>query len=209
MRTDDGPPRRHGEFAAGGRDAHGILFRSRIGPGRPEGTEGVLHVDGGMADFALHAGLVLGYQRASLADVYVGSAALLPPSLIRLANRADKSVFRRLRARVVAEHARPEGLTGLLQSELAFQGAVVDALGGQTLIAMMGMLHKIIEYTMSRMDSRPGPVVRHLAEVKLHDEIIRLVEAGRGQSAAALACVRTKEVVGVIREFDAAAPGAN
>ena len=161
------------------------------------------------ADFALQAGLILGHQRVSLADIYVGSAALVPPSLIRLAERTDKSVHRTLRARVVAERARPVGLTGLLLRELAFQGAVVEALGGQTLIALMGMLHRLIEFTIARMESTPGPVVRHLAEVKLHDEIVRLVEAGRGQSAAALAHVRNKEVEAVIREYDAATGADN
>lgn len=201
MRTDDQPPSRDGDSAAGGRDAHGILFRSLTGIGRPEGYDD----DADMADLVLRAGLVLSYKRASLADVYVASAVLLPPSLIRLADRKDKSSCRTLRAIVAAEHARPAGLTGLLRSELAFQEAVVGALGCQTLIVLMDMLHGIIEYATSRMDPRSGPVIRHLAEVKSHQEIIRLVEAGRGQSAAALVCVRTKEVEGVIREYDTAA----
>ena len=201
MRTDDQPPGRDGDSAAGGRDAHGILFRSLTGIGRPEGYDD----DADMADLVLRAGLVLSYKRASLADVYVASAVLLPPSLIRLADRKDKSSYRTLRAIVAAEHARPAGLTGLLRNELAFQEAVVDALGCQTLIVLMDMLHGIIEYATSRMDPRSGPVIRHLAEVKSHQEIIRLVEAGRGQSAAALVCVRTKEVEGVIREYDTAA----
>ena len=201
MRTDDQPPGRDGDSAAGGRDAHGILFRSLTGIGRPEGYDD----DADMADLVLRAGLVLSYKRASLADVYVASAVLLPPSLIRLADRKDKSSYRTLRAIVAAEHARPAGLTGLLRNELAFQEAVVDALGCQTLIVLMDMLHGIIEYATSRMDPRSGPVIRHLAEVKSHQEIIRLVEAGRGQSAAALVCVRTKDVEGVIREYDTAA----
>ena len=202
MRTDDQPPSRDGDSAAGGRDAHGILFRSLTGIGRPEGYDD----DADMADLVLRAGLVLSYKRASLADVYVASAVLLPPSLIRLADRKDKSSYRTLRAIVAAEHARPAGLTGLLRNELAFQEAVVDALGCQTLIVLMDMLHGIIEYATSRMDPRSGPVIRHLAEVKSHHEIIRLVEAGRGQSAAALVSVRTKKVEGVIREYDTA-PG--
>ena len=201
MRTDDQPPGRDGDSAAGGRDAHGILFRSLTGIGRPEGYDD----DADMADLVLRAGLVLSYKRASLADVYVASAVLLPPSLIRLADRKDKSAYRTLRAIVAAEHARPAGLTGLLRNELAFQEAVVDALGCQTLIVLMDMLHGIIEYATSRMDPRSGPVIRHLAEVKSHHEIIRLVEAGRGQSAAALVCARTKDVEGVIREYDTAA----
>ena len=201
MRTDDQPPGRDGDSAAGGRDAHGILFRSLTGIGRPEGYDD----DADMADLVLRAGLVLSYKRASLADVYVASAVLLPPSLIRLADRKDKSAYRTLRAIVAAEHARPAGLTGLLRNELAFQEAVVDALGCQTLIVLMDMLHGIIEYATSRMDPRSGPVIRHLAEVKSHQEIIRLVEAGRGQSAAALVGVRTKDVEGVIREYDTAA----
>ena len=203
MRTDDQPPSRDGDSAAGGRDAHGILFRSLTGIGRPEGYDD----DADMADLVLRAGLVLSYKRASLADVYVASAVLLPPSLIRLADRKDKSSssYRTLRAIVAAEHARPAGLTGLLRNEVAFQEAVVDALGCQTLIVLMDMLHGIIEYATSRMDPRSGPVIRHLAEVKSHHEIIRLVEAGRGQSAAALVCVRTKDVEGVIREYDTAA----
>ena len=202
MRTDDQPPSRDGDSAAGGRDAHGILFRSLTGIGRPEGYDD----DADMADLVLRAGLVLSYKRASLADVYVASAVLLPPTLIRLADRKDKSSYRTLRAIVAAEHARPAGLTGLLRSELAFQEAVVGALGCQTLIVLMDMLHGIIEYATSRMDPRSGPVIRHLAEVKSHHEIIRLVEAGRGQSAAALVSVRTKKVEGVIREYDTA-PG--
>ena len=201
MRTDDQPPRRDGDSPAGGRDAHGILFRSLTGIGRPEGYDD----DADMADLVLRAGLVLSYKRASLADVYVASAVLLPPSLIRLADRKDKSSYRTLRAIVAAEHARPAGLTGLLRNEVAFQEAVVDALGCQTLIVLMDMLHGIIEYATSRMDPRSGPVLRHLAEVKSHHEIIRLVEAGRGQSAAALVSVRTKKVEGVIREYDTAA----
>ena len=201
MRTDDQPPRRDGDSPAGGRGAHGILFRSLTGIGRPEGYDD----DADMADLVLRAGLVLSYKRASLADVYVASAVLLPPSLIRLADRKDKSSYRTLRAIVAAEHARPAGLTGLLRNEVAFQEAVVDALGCQTLIVLMDMLHGIIEYATSRMDPRSGPVLRHLAEVKSHHEIIRLVEAGRGQSAAALVSVRTKEVEGVIREYDTAA----
>ena len=201
MRTDDQPPGRDGDSAAGGRDAHGILFRSLTGIGRPEGYDD----DADMADLVLRAGLVLSYKRASLADVYVASAVLLPPTLIRLADRKDKSSYRTLRAIVAAEHARPAGLTGLLRNELAFQEAVVDALGCQTLIVLMDMLHGIIEYATSRMDPRSGPVIRHLAEVKSHQEIIRLVEAGRGQSVAALVCVRTKDVEGVIREYDTAA----
>ncbi|MET0994286.1 MAG: FCD domain-containing protein [Mycobacterium sp.] len=202
MRTDDQPPRRDGDSPAGGRDAHGILFRSLTGIGRPEGYDD----DADMADLVLRAGLVLSYKRASLADVYVASAVLLPPSLIRLADRKDKSSYRTLRAIVAAEHARPAGLTGLLRNEVAFQEAVVDALGCQTLIVLMDMLHGIIEYATSRTDPRSGPVIRHLAEVKSHQEIIRLVEAGRGQSAAALVSVRTKKVEGVIREYDTA-PG--
>ena len=201
MRTDDQPPGRDGDSAAGWRDAHGILFRSLTGIGRPEGYDD----DADMADLVLRAGLVLSYKRASLADVYVASAVLLPPSLIRLADRKDKSSCRTLRAIVAAEHARPAGLTGLLRNELAFQEAVVDALCCHTLIVLMDMLHGIIEYATSRMDPRSGPVIRHLAEVKSHQEIIRLVEAGRGQSAAALVCVRTKDVEGVIREYDTAA----
>ena len=206
MRTDDQPPGRDGDSAAGGRDAHGILFRSLTGIGRPEGYDD----DADMADLVLRAGLVLSYKRASLASrglrVRREAPTFLPPSLIRLADRKDKSSYRTLRAIVAAEHARPAGLTGLLRNELAFQEAVVDALGCQTLIVLMDMLHGIIEYATSRMDPRSGPVIRHLAEVKSHHEIIRLVEAGRGQSAAALVCARTKKVEGVIREYDTA-PG--
>ena len=199
MKIDDEFPRRYGEVAPAGCDARRLEFRCLEGLRVPERFP----VDADLADFALHVGLALGHQRVSLADIYVGTAALVPPALIRLAERADNSAHRTLRARVVADRARPVGLTGLLLSELAFQRAVVDALGGQTLIALMSMLHRLIEFTVSHMESTPGPVVRHLAEVKLHDEIVRLVEAGRGRSAATLAQVRTKEVEAVIREYDA------
>jgi DNA-binding FadR family transcriptional regulator len=199
MRTDDKPSRpRDGDFAAARRDAYGIPIRSGSGIAGSEGYDD----DADMADLALYAGLILSYKRASLADVYVASATFLPPSLICLADRKDSSSYSRLRAIVATERVRPAGLTGLLRNELAFQEAVVDALGCQTLIVLMDMLQEIIDYSTSRMDSPSDPVIRHLAGVKSHHEIIRLVEAGRGQSAAALACLRTKEIAGLIREYD-------
>lgn len=195
MRSDDIPPRRD-DLAAARPDAYGIPIRSWSGIASSEGHDD----DADSADLALYAGLILSYKRAPLADVYVASAAFLPPSLICLADRKDKISCSRLRT-IVASVSRT-GLTGLLRSELAFQEAVADALGCQTLIVLMDMLHEIIDYATSRMDSRSDPVIRHLAEVKSHDEIIRLVEAGRGQSAAALVRVRTKEIEALIREYD-------
>lgn len=185
MRTDDKS------------DTHGSPFWSPTGIASPGGYDD----DADIADLVVHAGLILSYKRASLADVYVASATFLPPSLICLADRKDNSSYSRLRALVAAEHVRPPGLTRLLRNELVFQEAVVDALGCETLILLMEMLHEIIEYATSRMGFHP--VIRHLAEVKSHQEIIRLVQAGRGQSAAALVCARTKEIEGLIREYDA------
>lgn len=198
MSADDEPPRRDGDFAPGRRDAHGIPFQSVTGIASSGGDDD----DADMADLALHAGLVLSYKRASLADIYVASATFMPPSLICLADRKDKSSYSRLRAIVAAEHVRPAGVTQLLRNELVFQEAVVDALGCETLIVLMEMLHEIIEYATSRMDPCSDPVIRRLAEVKSHHEIIRLVEAGRGQAAAALVRLRTNEIEGLIREYD-------
>jgi DNA-binding GntR family transcriptional regulator len=65
------------------------------------------------------------------------------------------------------------------------------------------MLHEIIDFAMSHLNPRPSSAPRHLAEVKTHHEIVRLVEAGDGQAAAALMRLRTSEVEDVIREYDA------
>lgn len=159
--------------------------------------------DAEMTRLALHAGFALSTERASLADIYVASAALLPPSLIRLADRKDEGSYRALKARVAAQYSRPEGLIGLLRSELAFQEAVVSALGCRTLIVFLEMLHEIIDCATSGTDPRIGPAITHLAEVKSHRDIIRLTAAGRGQLAAALASIRNKEIEGVIRKCGA------
>jgi hypothetical protein len=158
-----------------------------------------------VAGLALHAGLILSYRGASLADVYVAGAALVPPALVRLAHHCDDAAHHRLRAMLAAEQAPPTGLAGVLRRELAFQGAVVDILGSQTLIVLTDMLHEIIQCAASRLDQRPAPVVRHLAEAQSHHDIVGHVEAGRGQAAAALARERTKEIEGLIRENDVAA----
>jgi hypothetical protein len=155
---------------------------------------------GDVAGLARHAGLLLSYKEASLADVYVASAALVPPALVHLAGRRNEAVHRGLRAMLAAEQAPPTGLAGVLRRELAFQGAVVDVLGSQTLIVLKDMLHEIIECAASRLDRRPAPAVRHLAEARTHHAIVSLVEAGRGQAAATLARERTREIERVISE---------
>jgi GntR family transcriptional repressor for pyruvate dehydrogenase complex len=159
--------------------------------------------DSDMAGLALHAGLVLSYNHVSLADVYVASASVLPPSLVRLAHQEERTSCSGLRAVVAAERGHSPGLAGLLRTELAFQDAIVDALGCETLVVLMDMLHEIIDAAMSHLDRRFTPAARHLAEVRTHHEIVRLVEAGHGQAAASLARVRTREIEDFIREYDA------
>jgi DNA-binding GntR family transcriptional regulator len=56
---------------------------------------------------------------------------------------------------------------------------------------------------MSHLDQRFTPAARHLAEVRTHYEIVRLVEAGDGEAAASMARVRTSEIEDFIREHDA------
>jgi DNA-binding GntR family transcriptional regulator len=156
-----------------------------------------------MAILASCAGSVLRHKHASLADVFVASASFLPPSLLHLAHRQEKTSCNTLRAIVAAERVHSKGLAGLLRTELAFQEGVVDALGSETLTVLMDMLHEIIDCAMSHLNQRPSSAPRHLAEVKTHHEIVRLVEAGQGQTAAALMRARSSEVEDVIRDYDA------
>ena len=153
-----------------------------------------------MATLASCAGSVLRHKHASLADVFVASASFLPPSLLRLAHREEKTSCNTLRAVVAAERGHSPGLAGLLRTELAFQEGVVDAVGSETLVVLMDMLHEIIYAAMSHLDQRFTPAARHLAEVRTHYEIVRLVEAGHGQAAASMARVRTSEIEDFIRE---------
>jgi DNA-binding FadR family transcriptional regulator len=197
--NDSAPGRKRGEFHA----AWHAGGREQVLPLSPTNTPpaaGQDH-DTSMTDLAMQAGLILSYNRASLRDVFVASATLMPPCLIYLADRNDDAAHSRLRAMSAAEHVRRGGLAGLLWNELAFQRAVVDAVGNKTLIVLTDTLHEIIGCAMSRLDQRSAPV-RHLVEVKSHHEIIRLVEAGRGQAAAALVWVRTEEIEGIIRQYD-------
>jgi DNA-binding FadR family transcriptional regulator len=195
--------RRHADDSAEGPEAAAELW---LRPWHPSvsapygGGEDGDGYNGDVAGLAMRAGLVLSYKEASLADVYVASAALVPPALVHLAGRRDEAVLRGLRAMLAAEQAPPTGLAGVLRRELAFQGVVVDVLGSQTLMVLKDMLHEIIEWAASRLDRRPDRVVRHLAEARTHHAIVSLVEAGRGQAAAALARERTREIERVILE---------
>jgi DNA-binding FadR family transcriptional regulator len=203
MRLDDEPPSldQIDDFADNRRHTRpqwsGLRVASQAdsSPGYDEDAE--------MATLASFAGSVLRHKHASLADVFVASASFLPPSLLQLAHREDKMCCHRLRAIVAAERVHSKGVAGLLRTELAFQEGVIDALGSETLTVLMDMLHGIIDFAMSHLNPRPCSAPIHLAEVKTHHEIVRLVEAGDGQAAAALMRVRTSDVGDVIRECDA------
>jgi DNA-binding FadR family transcriptional regulator len=203
MRLDDKPPslNRSDGFADERRDIRRQWSALRVAP-RPESSP-AYDEDADMATLASCAGCFLRHKHASLADVFVASASFLPPSLLHLAHRQEKTSCDTLRAIVAAERVHSKGLVGLLRTELAFQEGVVHALGSETLTVLMDMLHEIIDCAMSHLNQRPSSAPRHLAEVKTHHEIVRLVEAGDGQAAAALMRVRTSEVEDVIREYDA------
>jgi DNA-binding FadR family transcriptional regulator len=205
MRLDDRPPslNRRDDFADEKRDAWRQWVPLHFAPGNARSPGYDEHAD--MAALASCAGLVLSHKHASLADVFVASASFLPPSLLQLVRRHEKAACSLLKAIVAAERVHAKGLTGLLRTELAFQEAVVDALGSETLIVLMDMLHEIIDCAASHLNERPSSAPRHLAEVKTHHEIVRLVEAGHGDEAAALMRVRTSEVEDVIREYDGSA----
>ncbi len=193
-----------GGSAAGRRHIRVNPLRSLPGVSSPRGYSGPRgdDDDADIADLVAHAGLVLSCKHASLADIYVASASFMPPSLICLADRKYHSSYSSLRAMVAAEHVRPPGLIRLLRNELLFQKAIVEALGCETLILLMDMLHEIIESATSRMDPCFHPVIRSLAEVKSHKDIIRLIEAGHGQSAAALVGARTTQIQGLLCEYE-------
>jgi DNA-binding FadR family transcriptional regulator len=187
-----------GNGATGRRDIHVNPFRLLTGNANAGGYDDGVDI----ADLVMQADLILRYKHASLADVYAASATFMPPSLIRLADRKNHSLYSNLRAMVAAEQVRIPGLIRLLRNELLFQKAVVEALGCETLILLMDMLHEIIEHAASRMDPCFHPVVRSLAEVTSHKEIVRLIEAGDGKSAAALVGARTMQIECLLREYD-------
>jgi len=203
VRIDDSPPpSRYGDVAEATHPAVELWLRSWR-PSVPlphRGEDGTDSDNRDATGLAVHAGLVLSDKKISLTDVYVASAALMLPSLVRLADRRDEAAHRRLREVLATEQVRPSGLAGVLRRELAFQGAVVDVLGLQTLIVLKDMLHEIIECAASRLDGRSAPSVRYLAEARTHHDIVRLLEAGRGRAAATLARERTREIEGLIRE---------
>jgi DNA-binding FadR family transcriptional regulator len=202
MRLDDKPPSlTRGDAFANEQRGTRQSIPLRVAP--PSASSPGYDEDADMATLAACAGSVLSHKHASLADVFVASASFLPPSLLRLAHREEKTSCNRLRAIVAAERVHSKGLAGLLRTELAFQEGVVDALCSETLTVLMDMLHEIIDCAMSHLNKRPTSAPRYLAEVKTHHEIVRLVEAGQGQAAAALMRARSSEVEDVIRDYDA------
>jgi DNA-binding GntR family transcriptional regulator len=202
MRLDDKPPspNRIDDVGDERRDTRRQWSALRVAS-QPDSSPGY-DEDAEVATLASFAGSVLRHKHTSLADVFVASASVLPPSLLQLAHREEKIWCNRLRAIVAAERVHSKGLAGLLRTELAFQEGVVDALGSETLTVLMDMLHGIIDCAVSHVSQRPSSAPRHLAEVKTHHEIVRFVEAGDGQAAADLMRVRISDVEDVIREYD-------
>jgi hypothetical protein len=153
---------------------------------------------------ATHAGLVLGQRGASLADIYRASAVLMPPCLLRLTDGSREHVHARLWSMLATEQGWPLGLAGLLRREMGFQNAVLDLLGNQTLIVLKDMLHEVIRCAMGHLDQLAADAVVRLTEAPTHHDIVRHLEAGRGQEAAVLAGQRAARVETLLREDEIA-----
>lgn len=153
------------------------------------GSRGGIEVSVPRIETAAHyAGLVLEYQRATLADVFAAAAAIEPPCAAMLARSRTDDDLDRLRAAVVAERDVADDRFAVLAQQNDFHRLVIELAGNATLAAMSDVLRHIIElatqhYTDLRVTER---VPSHEVGTRSHEKLVRLIEARDSDGAESL-----------------------
>lgn len=136
---------------------------------------------------AHYAGLVLEYQRATIADVFQAAAAIEPPCAAILAAGRTKEEVQRLRDAVALERQTVDEPT-LLSRQNDFHRLLVDLAGNATLKALSDVVRHIIELATQRYtDLRPEERVQsHEVGTRTHEKLVDLIERKDADAAEAL-----------------------
>ena len=153
------------------------------------GSRGGIEVSVPRTEIAAHyAGLVLEYQRATLADVFQAAAAIEAPCAAMLARSHTEADLDRLRAAARGERDVDADRLTVLGRQNDFHRLLIELTGNVTLRALTDVLRHIIEiatqrYTDMRPEERPQS---HEAGTRTHEKLIRLIEAGDADGAESL-----------------------
>src|SRR5262249_2362626 len=134
------------------------------------------------------AGLVLEYERATLADVFQAACAIEAPCAAMVAASRSDADLKRLRAAVAAERDATSDRFAVLAHQNDFHRLVIELAANVTLKALSDVLRHIIEVATQRYtDLRPEERVKsHEAGTRTHDKLVRLIEARDADGAEAL-----------------------
>lgn len=147
------------------------------------GSRGGIAVSVPRAEIAAHyAGLLLEYQQATLADVFVAAAAIEAPCAAMLARSRTADDVKRLRAAVASERNAQREPAGLLELQNDFHRLLIEMAGNQTLAVLSDVLRHIIEVATQRYVTDPalgGPDKTPTSQVatRTHEKVIELIEA--------------------------------
>lgn len=153
------------------------------------GSRGGMEVSLPRTETAAHyAGLVLEYQRTTLADVFAAAAAIEAPCAAMLAVSRSEADLARLREAVAAEREDAGNDFRLLARQNDFHRLVIELAGNSTLRAMSEVLRHIIEVATQRYtDLRPAERLQsHEASTRTHAKLLRLIESKDAAGAKAL-----------------------
>jgi DNA-binding FadR family transcriptional regulator len=156
------------------------------------GARGGIEVSVPRVETAAHyAGLLLEYQRATLADVFGAAAAIEGPCVAILARNRTTANLKRLRAAVADEREVGERPADLLERQNDFHRVLIEMAGNQTLTVLSNVLRHIIEVATERYISDPafGGADKDSAAraaTRTHEKVIALIAERDAVSAEAL-----------------------
>jgi GntR family transcriptional regulator, transcriptional repressor for pyruvate dehydrogenase complex len=130
---------------------------------------------------ARHAGLVLQYRQATLADVFEARTIVEPPAAAMLAARRDRVAISRQLAQAVASERAAAPASW---QDPVFHRLVVSLTGNETLTLLTNMLEYISE-AAGRESERAKPPSAHQVELahRAHERLVALIRAGDGAEA--------------------------
>lgn len=153
------------------------------------GPRGGIEVSVPQIETAAHyAGLVLEYQRATLADVFQAAAAIEGPCAAMVARSRTAADLERLWEAVTSERTAMGDRFAVLGRQNEFHRLLIELSGNVTLQALSEVLRHIIEvaterYTDLRSEESPPS---HEAGTRSHEKLVRLIEAKDSDGAEAL-----------------------
>ena len=132
---------------------------------------------------ALHAGLVLQYRGATLADVFEARVIVEAPAANMLASRRDRATaVKRLERSLLEQHEDPASPWRGPE----FHRLVVELTGSQTLLLLTTMMEYIQEATArSALERQPSDLRLARRGLEAHQQLIELIHAGNGAEAEA------------------------